>query len=1055
MVVVKRISIMKKLYYKKSSFLKGVSTLDAIRTKLKRILPIFLSFLILSGIIYGGHSILDLVDPSFNPQIQTNRFSVKQVHDIEPLADGKMLVAGQFNTYNREPAIGLVRLNEDATLDTSFNSNVFADGTIILDILPQSDGKFILRGFNVKLAGQSTELPRIIRVNSDGSLDTTFNYQGGGNVHDLTIDSGDRALLVGVFSVNGENRNLIRIHTDGSLDTGFQLDTNFSINRVATQNGKILVARDAGPHELHRFTENGETDTSFQVTDLGTSGSRQILIQPDNKILVLTDHFIQRLNENGGIDVNFTSISVQGSGKKMALSSNGSITTTVGLSGLTIRRFLSDGTPDSSFTTYTPSFYSTFGLNPDGSIIIGDAFNGGTGTVIHDHFIKLFPDGSPDPSFNADGIGFQNASPGKIREITLRADGKIYIAGQFDSVNSSPRFKIARLNSDSTLDESFQINTSGSGNSFVQILDIYSISVQADGKVIVSGSFIYKINGENRYNLVRLNTDGSIDPTFNFTIPITDYFGVNGGGQNRTAIQDDGQILVASSSANNDQIMVPFRLNTNGSQDATFNSSIFDADPVLYGMDIAIQPDGKILIGGFRSSVSGSNSFMVRLNSDGSIDQSFQDFEESNKEISTFDLLPDGKILIVKSDPRPVFENPQSEILRLNADGTIDNTFDAGASPDGRINAVLSLSTGKIFVGGKFTNFGGGARGNLAQLNPDGSLNANTYNLNDEVLSLAVDSEGRVLVGGSFTTISVGNSNSVRSYAARLIDSNYSGGQTRFDFDGDGRADAAVFNDTTGNWMILNSRTGESDVTRFGLSGDEVAPADFDGDGKADLAVFRPSDSTWYILRSEAGFAATRWGQIGDIPVPADYDGDGKADIAVWRPEDGVWYILQSSDNQLNAVRFGLEEDIPLKNADFDGDGKADMAVWRPSERNFYWLESGSDYQFKIVNFGLAGDIPVVADYNGDGKTDLVIFRPSEGNWYQYLTTPTNEYEFSVVNFGTNGDEPVAADYDGDGKCDPAVRRGNAWHVLKSSQGYTAFVFAHTDDMPVAASRTR
>jgi hypothetical protein len=222
---------------------------------------------------------------------------------------------------------------------------------------------------------------------------------------------------------------------------------------------------------------------------------------------------------------------------------------------------------------------------------------------------------------------------------------------------------------------------------------------------------------------------------------------------------------------------------------------------------------------------------------------------------------------------------------------------------------------------------------------------------------------------------------------------------------------------------------------------------DFDGDSRADVALFRASTGTWYSSRSSLGFSAFQFGQAGDKPVPADYDGDGITDFAVYR--GGVWYRMLSSTNSFDVFSFGFATDIPAP-GDFDGDRRADAAVFRPSTGTWYFRYSSTGAS-GAGQFGLAGDIPVVADYDGDGRVDVNLFRPSNGTWYR-LNSSTGE--FAAAQFGLNGDKPVAGDFDGDGRADVAVWRpfDGVWYVLNSSNGsFYGVAFGTTGDIPVPA----
>jgi hypothetical protein len=254
--------------------------------------------------------------------------------------------------------------------------------------------------------------------------------------------------------------------------------------------------------------------------------------------------------------------------------------------------------------------------------------------------------------------------------------------------------------------------------------------------------------------------------------------------------------------------------------------------------------------------------------------------------------------------------------------------------------------------------------------------------------------------------------------------------KTRFDYDGDNKADTTVYRPSVGLWFTQNSVNNSVIVTPFGLSSDKIVPEDYDGDSKTDIAVWRPSSGVWYTLNSSDGsFRAVSFGLSTDIPAPADFDGDNKSDIVVFRPDEGVWYFLLSRDG-FSARAFGTNGDVPVS-ADYDGDAKADTAVFRPSNGVWY-VQNSSNNSYTTIQFGTNGDKPIGSDFDGDGKADMNIFRPSTNVWYNLFSI---DGSFRAYQFGLSGDQPSAADYDGDGKVDIAVFRPSSgiWYFLYSN----------------------
>jgi uncharacterized delta-60 repeat protein len=272
---------------------------------------------------------------------------------------------------------------------------------------------------------------------------------------------------------------------------------------------------------------------------------------------------------------------------------------------------------------------------------------------------------------------------------------------------------------------------------------VYVVALQPDGKILVGGSFT-TIGGQSRSCLARLNPDGTVDPEFN---P-----GASGGPLPQVfclAVQPDGKILVGGMFDNlGGQSRTNLgRLNPDGTVDLT---ALFDTGPTDRVDCLAFQSDGRILVGGEFSVLAGASiSRIARLNTDSTVDLGFN--PGADQRPYSIVVQPDGKI-VVGGRFTTLAGQTRSYIGRLNPDGSLDSSFDPGA--DAIVRCIALQPDGKILVGGEFGVLAGQSRQRIGRLNPDGSLDESFNPGADRtVYCFALQSDGKILVGGAFTNL--------------------------------------------------------------------------------------------------------------------------------------------------------------------------------------------------------------------------------------------------------------------------------------------------------------
>ena len=355
------------------------------------------------------------------------------------------------------------------------------------------------------------------------------------------------------------------------------------------------------------------------------------------------------------------------------------------------------GNLDASFTPPLNPAAGLLGMavQPDGKVIVTGGWTS-LGAGGHRFIARLTAaTGSVDETF------VTTVADGPVRAVRIQPDGKMLIVGGFTMVNSTARSRIARLNADGTLDSSFASTTITGG------YEVNCVAVQTDGKVLIGGNFT-TVNGTSRPNLARLNTDGTLDTGFDASC--------NGPVVTMT-IKSDGRILVGGS----------FYQIGGGALFARYGLALLESSgslntstmPLIGDVRcVALQPDGKILVGGQFDQLGGTYYYsMVRVKTDGTFDTSFvPNFgvqpSSAPAVVESIALQADGKIL-VGGEFVTTGGVTRNRVSRINADGSLDTSFDPNA--DNTVKSVAIQPDGKMLVGGSFAQVGSVSRGALAR----------------------------------------------------------------------------------------------------------------------------------------------------------------------------------------------------------------------------------------------------------------------------------------------------------------------------------------------------
>ena len=594
-------------------------------------------------------------------------------------------------------------------------------------------------------------------------VDLTFGIGWGFNnaVTTVALQADGKTIVWGSFTGynNATSNRIVRLLTWWGIDTGFIVWGGFNntVNAVAVQaDGKIVVGgaftnySGTAQNRITRLTSTGARDTTFVIWAWCNNTVNALAIQADGKIIVgwtfttyawVAQSRITRLSSTGARDATFvvgtgfdntvSALAMQVDGKIVV---GGAFTNYAGTPQNRMTRLSTTGARDTTFNIGTGfnNTVSALVIETWGNIVAAGAFTNYAWTAIN-RIVRVTTTGARDVSYVV-GSAFNNT----VSTLALQTDGKIIAGGAFTNYSGTAQTRITRLSTTWARDTTLLSAWVGFNNT------VASLAIQSDGRVVAWGSFT-TFNGFTENRFVRFYATGARDNelvVFGFNNSVLSIW-----------LQSDNKIVVWGSFTNfsgTSQNSIT-RLTSTWVLDTTFNiGSAFNNNVNA----VAVQADGKIVVGGAFTSYSGTaQNRITRLTSTGARDTTFVIWAWCNNTVNAVAIQADGKIVVWWAFTTYAWV-AQSRITRLSTTGARDTTFVIWAWFNGTVNSLAMQADSKIVVGWAFTTYAWVAQSRITRLTTTWARDTTFVvwtGFDNTVNALAMQADGKIVAGGAFT----------------------------------------------------------------------------------------------------------------------------------------------------------------------------------------------------------------------------------------------------------------------------------------------------------------